>query len=286
MSLSDGLVRSRLPTWAWPTLSRTANEDLTAVLTSAIQEPVPHPSERRDDGDRGLPGPRTGTGFPQGRHPRGHVCRPAATHSYLLTGRPPFAGTTLAEKLIKHQQAEPPPIDKLASQVPQALVLVDPPDAREKSRRSVTGHRRKWPPPWRPVLNIAGLPLALAAAPRAPNSRGPGAACPPLAFLAGNSAATASLHCRGVVPLLGLVGLTLASTGRGGTPRGVSVFGRRNSGRRQAFCLPSGRWPADYGSTPEELSRLASIRGRGTPAAGIARCPVAMPRQTAGPTGR
>jgi serine/threonine protein kinase len=31
---------------------------------------------------------------------------------FLLTGQPPFAGGTLAERLLKHQQTEPPPLEQ------------------------------------------------------------------------------------------------------------------------------------------------------------------------------
>ena len=34
-----------------------------------------------------------------------------STLFYLLTGRPPFAGGTMAEKLLRHQQAEPPSLE-------------------------------------------------------------------------------------------------------------------------------------------------------------------------------
>lgn len=43
------------------------------------------------------------------------------TFYYLLTGQPPFAGGTMAQKLIKHQQAEPPPIDAIRSDLPAGL---------------------------------------------------------------------------------------------------------------------------------------------------------------------
>jgi serine/threonine-protein kinase len=43
------------------------------------------------------------------------------TFYFLLTGQPPFAGGTLAEKLMRHQQAEPPPIAKLRPGVPPVL---------------------------------------------------------------------------------------------------------------------------------------------------------------------
>lgn len=40
---------------------------------------------------------------------------------FLLTGQPPFAGGTLAQKLMRHQQAEPPALAKLRSDAPAAL---------------------------------------------------------------------------------------------------------------------------------------------------------------------
>lgn len=40
---------------------------------------------------------------------------------YLLTGRPPFAGGSLTQKLLQHQQAEPPALDELRPDVPPAL---------------------------------------------------------------------------------------------------------------------------------------------------------------------
>src|SRR5262249_48827773 len=43
------------------------------------------------------------------------------TFYYLLTGQPPFSGGMLAEKLLKHQQAEPPPIQQFRQDVPAGL---------------------------------------------------------------------------------------------------------------------------------------------------------------------
>jgi serine/threonine protein kinase len=40
---------------------------------------------------------------------------------FLIAGQAPFAGGTLAQKVAKHLQAEPPPIDKFRSDVPPAL---------------------------------------------------------------------------------------------------------------------------------------------------------------------
>lgn len=46
------------------------------------------------------------------------------TFFFLLTGRPPFPSGSLAQKLMKHQQAEPPDIFKLRPEVPAALADV------------------------------------------------------------------------------------------------------------------------------------------------------------------
>ena len=46
------------------------------------------------------------------------------TFYYLLTGQPPFPGGTLTEKLLRHQQADPPPVDQQRPEVPPALAAV------------------------------------------------------------------------------------------------------------------------------------------------------------------
>jgi serine/threonine-protein kinase len=43
---------------------------------------------------------------------------------YLLTGRPPFPGGTVTQKLIWHQQAEPTPVTRLRADVPAAVAAV------------------------------------------------------------------------------------------------------------------------------------------------------------------
>src|SRR5262249_7808856 len=46
------------------------------------------------------------------------------TFCYLLTGQPPFPSATLAEKLVKHQQAQPPDVAKVRRDVPPELSAV------------------------------------------------------------------------------------------------------------------------------------------------------------------
>src|SRR5262249_54073778 len=43
---------------------------------------------------------------------------------YMLTGQPPFPGGTLAQKLLKHQHAEVPPLDTFRADVPTGLFPV------------------------------------------------------------------------------------------------------------------------------------------------------------------
>jgi eukaryotic-like serine/threonine-protein kinase len=47
-----------------------------------------------------------------------------ATGYYLLTGRPPFDGGNVAQKLLAHQMKEPPPIASRRNDVPQELVEI------------------------------------------------------------------------------------------------------------------------------------------------------------------
>src|SRR5262249_5774066 len=46
------------------------------------------------------------------------------TFYFLLAGQPPFAGASLAQKLIRHQQSEPPPLEQFRSDVPREVVSV------------------------------------------------------------------------------------------------------------------------------------------------------------------
>jgi serine/threonine protein kinase len=47
-----------------------------------------------------------------------------ATLYYVLTGRPPFEATTVAQKLLCHQMKEPTPVRELRSEVPENLAAV------------------------------------------------------------------------------------------------------------------------------------------------------------------
>ncbi len=46
------------------------------------------------------------------------------TFYYLLTGRPPFPGPSLMQKLLQHQETEPEPVSKLRPDLPEELAAV------------------------------------------------------------------------------------------------------------------------------------------------------------------
>lgn len=79
---------------------------------------------------------------------------------HLLTGRPPFDGGTLAQKLMKHQRELPPPVEKLRKGLPRRLppiiarMIAKKPDQRYQSPAEVAEalggmHRRSWLSLWR-----------------------------------------------------------------------------------------------------------------------------------------
>jgi serine/threonine-protein kinase len=55
---------------------------------------------------------------------RGDIYSLGCVFYFLLTGRPPFPGGSLAQKLLKHQQAEPTPLQELRPGLPAALVTL------------------------------------------------------------------------------------------------------------------------------------------------------------------
>lgn len=72
------------------------------------------------------------------------------TFYYLLTGQPPFPGTSLMQKLMQHQQAEPPRIQTLRPDVPEELsaiiqkMLVKNPEGRFQIPLSIVVPLRKF----------------------------------------------------------------------------------------------------------------------------------------------
>src|SRR5262249_35677465 len=83
------------------------------------------------------------------------------TFFYLLTGRPPFTGATLMQKLLQHQEEPPPPVQQLRPDVPEELaatlgkMLAKRPEDRFQIPLLVVAALRRFA---RPVLAPAGGP--------------------------------------------------------------------------------------------------------------------------------
>src|SRR5262249_21149537 len=106
------------------------------------------------------------------------------TFYFLLTGQPPFPSSSLAGKLLRHQQEEPPAVDHVRPDVPPALagilrrMLAKRPDERYATPAGVVaalteaGYAGTSPEPAKvpaPVVAVSAVPepapLSPAAAP-------------------------------------------------------------------------------------------------------------------------
>ncbi|OAI48954.1 hypothetical protein AYO44_06615 [Planctomycetaceae bacterium SCGC AG-212-F19] len=104
-------------------LPRTGNDEVTAALSGAKGTGTLTPENAFMMGTADYLAPEQALDFHKADI-RADIYSLGCTFYFLLTGQPPFPGKTLAEKLLKHQQAEPPPLEKIRSDLPPGLVVV------------------------------------------------------------------------------------------------------------------------------------------------------------------
>jgi serine/threonine-protein kinase len=118
MSLHNGLIKvadlglARLP--------RAANSEWTSALTGVKGTGTLTPENAVMMGTVDYLAPEQALDFHKADI-RADIYSLGCTFYYLLTGQPPFAGATLAEKLVRHQQAEPPSLDNFRKDLPAGL---------------------------------------------------------------------------------------------------------------------------------------------------------------------
>jgi serine/threonine protein kinase len=157
------------------------------------------------------------------------------TAYYLLTGKPPFGSGSLAIKLMRHQQAEPPPVDQFRDDIPAGLagvlgkMLAKRPEDRYQTPAEVAAALA-------PLLNIAGESLP-GADPTLPATAEPTEVLPVANWPSrtGSRSQRAGQQRRllfaasGAVLLIGVVGLAFLWRGKGGTPSAVSASTKKEA---------------------------------------------------------
>jgi serine/threonine protein kinase len=118
LSLREGLVKvadlglARLP--------RAANTEATAVVSGIRGTGTLTPEEAVMLGTADYMAPQQALDF-HSADIRADIYSLGCTFYFLLTGQAPFAGGTMAQKLIKHQQADPPPLEHFRPDVPRKV---------------------------------------------------------------------------------------------------------------------------------------------------------------------
>jgi serine/threonine protein kinase len=118
MSVRDGQVKvadlglARLP--------RAGNTEFTAALNGVAGAGTLTPANAVLMGTADYLAPEQALDFHRADI-RADIYSLGCTFYYLLSGQPPFPGATLTEKLLRHQQAEPPPLDSLRHDLPAGL---------------------------------------------------------------------------------------------------------------------------------------------------------------------
>ncbi len=121
MSVHDGLIK--LADLGLARLGRPANDQATAMLTGVRGSGTLTPENALLMGTLDYLAPEQALSF-HAADIRADIYGLGCTFYYLLTGEPPFPGATLAEKLLKHQQASPPDLALRRADVPPAVAMV------------------------------------------------------------------------------------------------------------------------------------------------------------------
>lgn len=122
MSLRDGLIK--VADLGLARLCRPANDQATAMLTGGIQGTGSlTPQDAVMLGTADYMAPEQALDFHRADI-RADIYSLGCTFYYLLTSQPPFPGGTLAEKVLKHQQAEPREVGQFRNDAPRELAGV------------------------------------------------------------------------------------------------------------------------------------------------------------------
>src|SRR5262249_9625385 len=121
MSRQDALIKvadlglARLP--------RSANEELTAGIAGVKTTGTLTPENAIMIGTADYLAPEQALNF-HNADIRADIYSLGCSFFYLFTGQSPVAGGTLAQKVAKHLQAEPPPLERFRKDVPPAIEQV------------------------------------------------------------------------------------------------------------------------------------------------------------------
>jgi serine/threonine-protein kinase len=121
MSLKEGLIK--VADLGLARLQRTVNEDLTAVFPDAKGTGTLTPVDAVMMGTVDYMAPEQALDFHRADI-RADIYSLGCTFYFLLTGQPPFAGGTLAQKVVKHQNVSPVPVSQFRKDLPPGLVAV------------------------------------------------------------------------------------------------------------------------------------------------------------------
>ena len=121
ISAREGLVK--VTDLGLARLVQSVNEEATAILTGVNGTGTLTPENAALIGTADYMSPEQALDFHQADI-RADIYSLGCTFCYLLTGQPPFPGGMLTQKLLRHQQAEPPAVERMRADVPPALAGV------------------------------------------------------------------------------------------------------------------------------------------------------------------